>query len=77
MNRVIQHPIVALGAIIFLALLGLVVFRLSTSGAKGDARQGRVITVGTTLPIRGDLDVRLSYTADIQPNQQVNLFSRV
>ncbi|OLC00111.1 MAG: hypothetical protein AUH35_02135, partial [Nitrospirae bacterium 13_1_40CM_62_7] len=29
------------------------------------------------LPIRGDLDVRLSYTADIQPNQQVNLFSRV
>ncbi len=77
MNRVIQHPIVALGVIIFLALLGLVVFRLSTSGAKGDARPGRVITVGTTLPIRGDLDVRLSYTADIQPNQQVNLFSRV
>jgi len=66
---------VAAAAILVLA--GLVVFRLSSIGAKGDARQGRVITVGTTLPIRGDLDVRLSYTADIQPNQQVNLFSRV
>jgi len=66
---------VAAAAILVLA--GLVVFRLSSIGAKGDARQGRVITVGTTLPIRGNLDVRLSYTADIQPNQQVNLFSRV
>ncbi|MEK6617740.1 MAG: biotin/lipoyl-binding protein, partial [Nitrospirota bacterium] len=52
-------------------------FRLTSFGAKGVAREGRGITVGTTLPIQGDLDVRLSYTADIQPNQQVNLFSRV
>jgi len=77
MNRV-RHPLfLMVSAAAILVLAGLVVFRLSSIGAKGDARQGRVITVGTTLPIRGDLDVRLSYTADIQPNQQVNLFSRV
>lgn len=60
-----------------LVLVGLVVFRLTSSGAKPDARKGRVITVGTVLPIRQDLDLRLSYTADIQPYQQVNIFSRV
>jgi RND family efflux transporter MFP subunit len=77
MNRV-RHPLfLMVSAAAILVLAGLVVFRLSSIGAKGDARQGRVITVGTTLPTRGDLDVRLSYTADIQPNQQVNLFSRV
>ena len=77
MNRVRQPLFLMVAAAAILVLAGLVVFRLSSIGAKGDTRQGRVITVGTTLPIRGDLDVRLSYTADIQPNQQVNLFSRV
>ena len=76
MSRV-RHPLfLMVAAAAILVLAGLVV-RLSSSGSKGDSRQGRVITVGTILPIRGDLDVRLSYTADIQPNQQVNLFSRV
>jgi membrane fusion protein, multidrug efflux system len=60
-----------------LVVAGLVVFRLSSSGAKSDARKGRVISVGVKAPIRQDLDVRLPYTADIQPYQQVNIFSRV
>ncbi len=79
MNRVIQYPnpIVTLGAVIFLAVLGLVVFRLTSIGAKSDARKGRVITVETVTPVRQDLDTRLTYTADILPFQQVNLFSRV
>ena len=77
MNRLRQHPILTLAVVAGLVLAGLAAFRLTSIGAKGDTREGRVITVGTTLPIQGDLDVRLSYTADIQPNQQVNLFSRV
>ncbi len=76
MSRVTRHPIVVLGLIIFLAVLGLVVFRLST-GAKQDTRKSRLVTVGTAVPTRADLDVRLSYTADITPNQLVNIFSRV
>jgi len=64
-------------AMLVLVLVGLVVFRLTSSGAKPDARKSRVITVGTVVPIRQDLDLRLSYTADIQPYQQVNIFSRV
>lgn len=76
MSRITRHPFVALGVIIFFALTALVVFRLST-GAKNDPRKTRLITVGTVTPLRQDLDIRLTYTADISPNQVVNLFSRV
>jgi RND family efflux transporter MFP subunit len=58
-------------------LVALVAFRLVSSGAKKDLRKERVISVGTMSPLRKDLNVRLTYTADIQPFQQVNIFSRV
>jgi RND family efflux transporter MFP subunit len=76
LNPLKQHPLVTLGVIVFFAVTALVVFRLS-SGAKIDARKNRVITVGTAVPIRQDLDIRLTYTADLIPNQLVNIFSRV
>jgi len=76
MKSLRQHPFVILGVIIFFALTALVVFRLS-SGAKTDQRKTRLITVGTASPVKQDLEVRLTYTADIIPNQVVNLFSRV
>jgi RND family efflux transporter MFP subunit len=71
-----QHPLVTLGVIVFFAVTALIVFRLS-SGAKTDQHRARLITVGTVAPLKQDLDVRLTYTADIIPNQVVNLFSRV
>ncbi len=71
-----QHPLIILGVIIFFAVTALVVFRLS-SGAKTDQRKTRIITVGTVTPLKQDLDIRLAYTADIIPNQVVNVFSRV
>ncbi|MEW6245499.1 MAG: efflux RND transporter periplasmic adaptor subunit [Nitrospirota bacterium] len=77
MNRIRQHPILTLAGLLIAVVAVLVVFRLSSSSAKGDGRKGRVITVGTITPIRQDLDVRLTYTADLTPNQVVNLFSRV
>lgn len=77
MNRLKLHPVATVLAVLLLALAGLVTFKLTSSGAKGDQRKNRVITVGTVAPVRQDLDVRLEYTADISPNQVVNLFSRV
>ena len=76
MNSLKQHPIVTLGVIIFFAITALVVFRLS-SGAKTDTSKARIVTVATAAPLKQDLDIRLTYTADITPNQTVNLFSRV
>ncbi len=75
-NPILRHPIVTLGIILFFAVTALVVFRLS-SGAKTDPRKNRVLTVGTMSPVKQDLDVRLTYTADLIPNQLVNVFSRV
>jgi membrane fusion protein, multidrug efflux system len=77
MTRLRLHPIATVLALLLLVLAGLVTFKLTSSGAKNDPRKGRVITVGTVMPVRQDLDVRLEYTADISPNQTVNLFSRV
>jgi RND family efflux transporter MFP subunit len=76
MNRITGHPFIVLGVIVFLVVMALVVFRLST-GAKTDPQKTRLVTVGTVSPLKEDLDIRLSYTADISPNQVVNLFSRV
>ena len=75
-NPIKRHPIVTLGIILFFAVTALVVFRLS-SGAKTDPRKNRILAVGTMSPIKQDLDVRLIYTADLIPNQLVNIFSRV
>ncbi len=77
MNQIRRHPGLTIAAVLALALVGLVVFRLTSSGAKTDARKGRTITVGTSAPLRQDLDVRLAFTADIEPDQQINVFSRV
>jgi RND family efflux transporter MFP subunit len=77
MNRLRLHPIATVVAVLLLVLAGLVTFKLTSIGAKSDQRKGRLITVGTVVPVKQDLDVRLEYTADISPNQTVNLFSRV
>ncbi|MDH5741421.1 MAG: efflux RND transporter periplasmic adaptor subunit [Nitrospira sp.] len=76
MSHLSRHPFVALGIAVAFVLTALLVFRLST-GAKTDAPKPRLVTVGIVSPIRQDLDVRLSHTADIAPNQVVNIFSRV
>ncbi len=77
MNRVRQHPALTAVVVLLVALAGLAVFRLTSIGAKPDPKKGRVITVGTAIPVVRDLDVRLTFTADIEPDQQINLFSRV
>jgi RND family efflux transporter MFP subunit len=77
MSRFTRHPFLTLVGILGLTLVALVAFRLVSSGAKKDPRKERVVTVGTMMPVRKDLDVHLTYTADIQPYQQVNIFSRV
>jgi membrane fusion protein (multidrug efflux system) len=77
MSRFKRHPFLTLVGILVLTLVALVAFRLVSSGAKKDPRKERVVTVGTMMPVRKDLDVHLTYTADIQPYQQVNIFSRV
>jgi RND family efflux transporter MFP subunit len=74
MNR--RRPLLWV-VMLLVGLLVVVAWRVTTSGSKGNGKKERVIAVGTMAPLRKDLDVRLSYTADIQPYQQINVYSRV
>jgi len=76
MSHLTRHPFVFLGVIIVISVTALVAFRLSTV-ATTEEHEPRHIVVGTVSPIKKDLDVHLTYTGDISPNQIVNLFSRV
>ncbi|HZS11455.1 MAG TPA: efflux RND transporter periplasmic adaptor subunit, partial [Nitrospirales bacterium] len=77
MKTIRNHPLLTIAVMAVSVVIALVVFRLTSIGAKPDARKGRVITVGTITPVRQDLDIRLTYTADIQPFEVVNVYSRV
>ena len=76
MRQLFRHPLLALGIAVVFVIATLLVVRLST-GAKSDTNKPRIVTVGIVSPLRQDLDIRLAYTADISPNQVVNIFSRV
>lgn len=76
MNCVLRHPLLTLGILLAIVIAALVAFRLTT-GDRTDQRKAHLITVETVSPIKEDLEIRLSFTADVTPNQVVNLFSRV
>ena len=68
-------PVVLLALGVLLAIL--VVYRIKKQQAAAVPRRQIEIVVGVVKPIRKDLDVKLAYTADVQPNQQVAIFSKV
>jgi RND family efflux transporter MFP subunit len=64
---------VTLGVVVVL----LVAQRIRKQQAAAVPRRQIEIVVGVAQPIRKDLDVKLAYTADVLPNQQVAVFSKV
>lgn len=76
MNRLVRHPFISVGAMVLITVLGLVLFRLSADTPQAQ-RTIPPPTVGAMVPLQADLNVVLSYTADIMPYQAVNVFSRV
>lgn len=69
---------------VFVVLLALAVLvtilvaqRIRKQQAAAVPRRQVEIVVGVAQPIRKDLDVKLAYTADVLPNQQVAIFSKV
>ena len=65
--------LVALGVIIAI----LVGYRIKKEQAAAVPRRQFEIVVGVVKPIVKDLDVKLSYTADVLPLQQVSVFAKV
>src|SRR3989441_11016833 len=65
--------LLALGALV----TTLVGYRIRKQQAAAVPRRQLEIVVAVMKPIRKDLDVKLAYTADVLPNQQVAIFSKV
>src|SRR5256885_9180700 len=65
--------LVALGVLVAV----LVAERVRKQQAAAIPHRQLEIVVGVTPPIRKDLEVKLAYTADVLPNQQVAIFSKV
>src|SRR5262245_57587565 len=67
---------------IVLLVLGIVVvllagYRIKKQQAAAVPRRQLELVVGVMKPIKKDLDVKLAYTADVLPNRQVAIFSKV
>ncbi len=65
-----------------LAALGVLVtvlvgYRIWRQQAAAVPRRQLEVVVGVAKPVRKDLDVKLAYTADVLPRQQVAIFSKV
>jgi membrane fusion protein (multidrug efflux system) len=71
-NRVFL-VLVALGVVV----ATLVIYRIKKQQAAAVPRRQIEIVVGVVTPLRKDLDVKLAYTADVLPNKQVAIFSKV
>ena len=60
-----------------IVVVGLVAFRLKNQQARAVPRRQLEVVVGVTKPVRKDLEVKLAYTADVLPEKQVAIFSKV
>jgi RND family efflux transporter MFP subunit len=65
--------LVALAAVVVI----LVAYRIKRQQAAAVPRRQVEVVVAVVSPIRKDLDVKLSYTADVQANRQVAIFPKV
>jgi len=72
-----RHRISMVLLILAVVVGGLVVFRSKGQQARAVPRRQLELVVGVAKPIRKDLEVKLSYTADVHPDKQVAIFSKV
>jgi RND family efflux transporter MFP subunit len=73
--RKFRVALVLLGLGVVIAVL--VAYRIRQQQAAAVTRRQVEVVVGVAKPVRKDLDVKLSYTADVLPNRQVAIFSKV
>lgn len=77
MRFVSRHRVLLVLLALAVIVVGLVGYRIKQQQAAAVPRRQIEVVVGVAKPVRKDLDVKLSYTADVLPNRQVALFSKV
>src|SRR5437762_8338803 len=77
MSFIRRHRVVVVLVALGVLVAVLVAERVRKQQAAAIPHRQLEIVVGVTPPIRKDLEVKLAYTADVLPNQQVAIFSKV
>ncbi|MBI4608210.1 MAG: efflux RND transporter periplasmic adaptor subunit [Candidatus Rokubacteria bacterium] len=72
-----RHRLGAVLLILTIVVGGLVAFRLKNQQAQSVPRPQFEVVVGVAAPVLKDVEVKLAYTADVLPNKQVAIFSKV
>ena len=76
--HLVKRYSVRLTLLALLVLLGvLVLYRIKDQQARAVTRARPDVVVGTVLPERRDMEIKLAFTADILPAQQAAIFSKV
>jgi membrane fusion protein (multidrug efflux system) len=71
-----RHRVGAVLLVLAVVAGGLVAFRLKNQQARAVPRRQFEVVVGVAKPIKKDLEVKLTYTADVLPEKQVAIFSK-
>ena len=72
-----RHRVVVVLLALGVLVTSLVAHRIWKQQAAAVPRRQLEVVVGVAKPLRKDLDVKLAYTADVLPYQQVAIFSKV
>jgi RND family efflux transporter MFP subunit len=76
--QLVRRYSVRLTLLALFVLLGiLVLYRIKDQQARAVTRARPDVVVGTVLPERRDMEIKLAFTADILPAQQAAIFSKV
>ncbi len=77
MSFVRRHRVFVVVLALGILVTVLVAQRIRKQQAAAIPRRQLELVVGVAKPVRKDLDIKLAYTADVLPNQQVAIFSKV
>jgi RND family efflux transporter MFP subunit len=76
--QLVRRYRVRLTLLALVVVLGLLVlYRIKDQQARAVTRSRPDVVVGTVLPARRDMEIKLAFTADVLPTQQAGIFSKV
>ena len=72
-----RHRVTAVLLVLGVVVVSLVGWRIKKQQAAAVPRRQVEIVVGVVKPLRKDLELKIAYSADVIPNRQVAIFSKV
>src|SRR3990172_9294986 len=77
MTFLVRHRVPVVLLVLGVVVVLLVGWRVKKQQAAAVPRRQVEIVVGVVKPLRKDLELKIAYSADVIPNRQVAIFSKV